>query len=102
MEIDPRGFGISIWLLIGALLALGVLFGVILGIWTLVKYLLWQKTLRRAGKERHAERFHADGRPKAPTGAGVCELCRRSYREVHHLADGRRLCPAHYAAETDA
>ena len=91
--VDFGTFGPNIFLLIGLLLAAGLLFVVIFVAWTGLKIGLWQWRRRQAAEEEHRRRFRPDGRPYPPSSRGICGRCARTCETVYHLPDGVRLCP---------
>lgn len=96
MAVDPRTLALNIYLLIGALLALGVIALVVLAIWTAANCGVWQARRRRAEAEQHRRRFRPDGQPYPPASRGMCDRCARACETVYHEASGERLCPTCY------
>lgn len=96
MAVDPRGFVLNIYFLIGLLLVLGVIALAVLAIWTAANYGVWQARRRKAEAEQHHRRFRSDGQPHPPAGRGMCDRCARACETVYYEPSGRRLCPACY------
>ncbi len=90
-------FGANIYLLIGLLLAGGLLVLIVVSIWTGAKIVWWQRQRRRADAAEQRRKIGPDGRPYPPAARGVCGRCARASETVYHLPGGERLCPECYA-----
>lgn len=91
-------FRANMWLLICALLLLGLAVVVILVTSTVAKMGLWRRRRRHAVQQQAREKRRPDGPPYPPAGRGLCDRCRRVYEKVYHLPSGERRCPACYEA----
>ena len=89
-------FGLNMYLIIGAVLLLGVLLVLTLVGVTVLRAWLWHRSQRRS--QRDYTRTAPDGRPQLPTGRGLCDRCGRVYDAVYYLPSGARRCPTCYAA----
>jgi hypothetical protein len=90
-------FGANIYLLIGLLLAGGLLVLIVVAIWTGVKVVWWREQRRRADAAELRRKLGPNGRPYPPASRGVCGRCARASDTVYHLAAGERLCAGCYA-----
>jgi len=100
--VDAHTLGASLFYLIGLLLAAGLGAAALIGVWTLLKIVIWKSQRRRAEAEYRDKRRAADGKPLPPVTRGICEACGAQHAEVLHLSTGERLCRAHYAARHGA
>jgi hypothetical protein len=91
-QVDIRTFGINVYLIIGAVVVLVILFPVIITVWTLLKIAFWQAEVRRAQRQAAKERLADDGQPYPPAGRGLCDVCGKATNKVYHLSSGRRMC----------
>ena len=94
--VDPRTFGINLYIIIGAVLLLALLFVVIIFGWTALKTGIWQLGRSRAARRETRRKLQPDGQPYPPAAQGLCDRCRRSCDLVYHLPAGERRCPACY------
>jgi hypothetical protein len=94
--MDPKNFGMNIYLLIGLVLLAAAALLAIIAAWTLVNHLIWKRGQRRAERAYQAKRIQPDGTPYPPASRGICSKC-AAYRDpVYHLDDGSRLCEKHF------
>jgi hypothetical protein len=97
--VDFPTFGVNIFLLIGLLLAAGLLILLLVAGWTGLNIGLWHWRRRQSEEAEHRRRFRSDGRPYPPAARGICGRCARTCESVYHLPDGVRLCPECYDAQ---
>ncbi len=101
-QVDPATFGQNIYLLIGALVALGFLFVMAVAACTLAKVLIWRHLKRRDADEVARRTRRADGTLYPPFVAAVCEACGRADRRVVCPPTGKLLCQACFEARYPA
>ena len=93
---DPKTFGANIYLLIGLLIVLAIIFILILTTWTSINVGIWQRRRKKADLEERRRKLQPDGQPYPPAGRGICSGCERGFEKVYHLPSGQRLCPDCY------
>jgi hypothetical protein len=86
-QVDPKTFGLNLWLIIGAVILAGGLFLAALLTVTALRAGIWQIRRRRAQR-----RWRRPDGP--PTARGLCDECGLVHERVAHLPTGARLCPA--------
>ena len=97
MQVDPRTLGLNLWLIIAAVIVLGIAFVLLIAAWTGVKVGIWQLRRKRADRQNYHRKYQPDGQPYPPAGRGLCDNCGQIYEQVYHLPSGGRRCPRCYA-----
>jgi hypothetical protein len=92
-----RMFALNLHLIIGALLLSGVLFVLILIVWTAARAGFWELRRRRAAEQEQRRQRGPDGYAYPPAGRGLCDRCNQTHEMVYYLPSGARRCPACYA-----
>lgn len=91
-------FAQNIYLLIGILLFLALVFVAFVLGWSGIRMALFGWRQRKARRDQHAARFHDDGTPIPPRGEGLCGRCGRAGFDIYHLPANQRLCESCYRA----
>lgn len=94
--VDPRTFGLNMYLIIGAVIALVILVVVAIALSTGANIFFWQRSRARAEQQDRRRKLRPDGQPYPPAARGLCDRCQRVYETVYHLPSGQRRCPACY------
>ncbi len=90
--VDPQTFGLSVHLIIGAVVV-GLLATVlVLAAWVLLRVLTWRAEVRRAQKHAARARLRDNGQPYPPADRGLCDVCARAFEKVYYLPSGQRMC----------
>lgn len=96
MQARLNMFGMNLYLIIGAVLGLAVLFVLLIAAWTGISSLIWLAKRRRAEREFIASTRRADGRPYPAFGEGTCSECHRGDRKIYQVPHSVGLCPTCY------
>jgi hypothetical protein len=94
--VDPHTLGANIFLLIGLLIASGLVLFLLIGGWTALKIVVWKRRQRHAQAEYRRQRVAPNGQPYPPASRGVCAQCGAYCGAVFHLTTGERLCRRHF------
>lgn len=92
--VDQATFAFNLALIIGALLALGLLVITLYSAWTLARVLVSLYRNRRAMREYLQRCRLPDGSPLPPQGMGICEHCGRRGNDIFFPQSGEETCPA--------
>lgn len=95
---DLQMFAFNIFLILGALVLLIILFFVAMAAWTATRMLIHLYRGRRAMREYRARHFRADGEPYPPFMEGTCSACHRGDAKIYFEPGGEELCPPCYEA----
>lgn len=96
MQAQLNMFGMNLYLIIGAVLGLAVLFVLLVTAWTGVSSLVWLAKRRRAERQFIASTRRADGRAYPAFGEGTCSECHRGDRKIYQVPHSAGLCPTCY------
>ncbi len=98
LQVDLGTFRFNIYLIIGALILLLVLFVLLFSLWTGLSMWWWHIQRRRAYEKWIETSRRADGAPYPPFIEGVCAQCGRGDRKIYFSDTGEELCPTCYEA----
>ena len=96
MQARLNMFGMNLYLIIGAVLGLAVLFVLLVTAWTGVSSLIWLAKRRRAERQFIASTRRADGQVYPAFGEGICGDCHRGDRKIYQVSNSDGLCPTCY------
>jgi hypothetical protein len=101
--VDPKTFGMNIWLLIGAAIWLGLAFLLVIGMITAVRILWWLRRRRAAERAAKRARRAPDGTLCVYVGPGLCDRCGLERHRVYVAGPGDSCCARCFAddAATD-
>jgi|GEM_PF-2662300 len=96
LQVDLPTFGRNLYLIIGALILLTLVFFFLLALVIGVKILWFLAARRRAQIEHFRQTRRADGKLYPPYIEGVCEDCKRGGRKIYFPQGGVAMCPPCY------
>ena len=96
MQVDVGTFSLNLFLIIGALLCLALLFVLFITAWTGVSSLIWFANRRRAERAYMALTRRTDGQVYPAFGEGICGDCHRGDRKIYQVSNSDGLCPTCY------
>lgn len=94
--VDPKTFALNMHFLIGLLIALAALLILMVGLWTILKVVIWRSRQKRAEAQEKRRKLQPDGTPYPPAAPGICQRCQQAHDAVYHLPSGQRLCRTCY------
>ena len=74
----------------------GLMIALLIALVTLLRMWHRRQQLERDRQQRYRALHAPDSTPLPPLAEGICGRCGQAMPAVHHLPDGRRLCPACY------
>ena len=96
LQVDPGTFALNMFLILGAIILLGIGLVLFVKFWTGIKAWIAERRQHKSWEGYCQQKRQPDGRPMPPCTAGFCDQCGQSNQKIYYPQTGPPLCPECY------